>query len=259
MKRLLLVGIFLCVALSAAWAQTRPLTDQELDALTWPSTSIASVKALVERNVIDAATLAKEIEKEFGIDVMVLPLGALFSKVHDVIEVGDWCYHGRTGQSVSQKVGQLNTLHDNVIKLEHVLWQKDTSTNHMDYWRFFNTPQMRAFHQLDLKRPSASSRPKACPLPRGPTAKGAQNPAEACAALAPSRGINPFGGYDPEPIIQQRTRAYQDCLRRANGLPPFGQTICNNFPNSPGAYCQTIPHGTNQTGPMSSYNYNVRQ
>jgi hypothetical protein len=45
------------------------------------------------------------------------------------------------------------------------------------------------------------------------------NPATACAKLAPSAGLNPFGsGYDQEPLIAQRTPAFMECMRRANGL-----------------------------------------
>jgi hypothetical protein len=63
-----------------------------------------------------------------------------------------------------------------------------------------------------------------------------QNPAAACAGLAPSNGINPFAsGYDQEPIIQQRTPAYQDCMRRANGLPPL------NPNGSPQGYTPSPP------------------
>jgi hypothetical protein len=45
------------------------------------------------------------------------------------------------------------------------------------------------------------------------------NPATACAKLAPSAGLNPFGsGCDQEPLIAQLTPAFMDCMRRANGL-----------------------------------------
>jgi hypothetical protein len=46
------------------------------------------------------------------------------------------------------------------------------------------------------------------------------NPATACAKLSPSTGLNPFGsGYYQEPLIAQRTPAFMECMRRANGFP----------------------------------------
>src|SRR5262249_49923583 len=124
-------------------------------------------QALIQRDVLDAATLAKEIEEEVGNDVQQLPLWLVFGTLHEAIEVVHWCKDAHTAQSVLQKQGQINTLRDNVIKLEHVLWQKDTTPNHRDYWRFMQTPPMRAFHQLDRKPPTASSRPTACPSSAG--------------------------------------------------------------------------------------------
>ena len=168
------------------------MSYQELDALRSPAYSILSVEALIRRDVRQTEELNREIETELERDAKQKPLWWGATKLFPPLEAPDWCKDVATAMAVANKVHDIDVLHDNVIQLEHVVWDKDPSQNKREYWRFVHTRLMADYHNLKVKRPVR----KACE-PHPP-------PVSTCT-------LNPFEAFNPD--TNGLSRFARDCYR----------------------------------------------
>lgn len=194
MRDVALAGVLLCLALPSAWGQTQPLSYQDLDGLRSPAYSVASVEALIRRDVRQTEELNREIEKDLEGDAKQAPLWWGATKLYPPLEAPEWCKDAATAMSVANKVHDIDVLHDNVIQLEHVVWDKDPSQNKREYWRFIHTRLMADYHNLKIKR----SVKKACEPQQPPP------PVSTCT-------LNPFEAFSPG--VNGLSTFAQNCLR----------------------------------------------
>lgn len=204
----------------ASAQQIRPLTSAELNALGNPTVSIASVEALIKRQIYDAATLAEEIEKEVGWEVITTVAGGLakvFGGLGEAVEVGTHCKSGAGVASIAQKNSEIATAHDNVIALEHVLYAKlvgqyGQQKGQQLYFNFIRSSPVREFQQLNAKKPAKAT---SCGQRSAPPA-----PRQACNCQPPTRyPPTPEGGRESAAA----TNAYAKCMNlcyQNGGVPP---------------------------------------
>jgi hypothetical protein len=212
--------VFGLVLSPSAWAQTvTPITEQQLSSLEWSTVTPKTIESLIQRNVNDAGDLARKALRDFDETAATAPFYVVFGKYNAMIETYGYCKHGTDTSQMMQESNEIGVAHDNVIKLEQILYKKLANQNKLNqYWAFTRTPTMLAFNQLS----NPTTKAKASCGKTKPAPKKTAQPAPKTGTKTGCGCVAPTGPYGSAAQEEAAVNGYAQCQVRCNakgGLP----------------------------------------